>query len=389
MPVILSDMGIVCALGRGKKTVWEQAAAGSGAGLRTAWGVAGENPVLWGEVDGPLPAIGDPEYDHRCNALSALAAEEIREGIEAAVARYGRSRIGIVAGSSNTGIREAFEAVGKTLQTGRCSPDFHVSQLELGSPAAFLKKHLGLGGPAYTVSTACSSSAKVFVSARALIENDVCDAVIAGGTDSLCALVANGFHALSALSADRAQPFSRNRKGINLGEGAAFFIVERGSEGIALLGAGESSDAYHMTSPDPTGEGAKAAMLAALADAALEPAQIDCVNLHGTGTPHNDLMEGAAVAAVFPESTWCVSTKPLTGHTLGAAGAVELALSWLMLSGFNPGHALTPHVYDGAYDPEIPPLRLIPPGAKGKIRRVLSNSFAFGGSNASVIIGRL
>ena len=260
--------------------------------------------------------------------------------------------------------------------------EFDFEQIRLGTPAEYLQEKVKFEGPAYVVSTACSSSSKVFYSARALIENDICDAVLVGGVDSLCRFAMNGFYALDALSLQHTNPMSKNREGINLGEGVALFVMEKDKNGIYLAGIGESSDAYHLTSPDPSGAGAIKSMQKALEDAALNACDIDYINLHGTGTLHNDSMETLAVSNLFGKQTLCASTKPLTGHTLGAAGALELALSWLMLK----ENRIIPHVYDGDYDDTLPDIRLASGKENKVIKTILSNSFAFGGSNASVIL---
>jgi 3-oxoacyl-[acyl-carrier-protein] synthase-1 len=237
------------------------------------------------------------------------------------------------------------------------------------------------------VSTACSSSAKVFASARSLIFAGVCDAVLIGGVDSLCAMTLCGFSSLEAVDPNITNPMRANRAGINIGEAAVLFMLSKGGQGVQLLGVGESSDAHHMSAPEPDGVGAEAAMRAALADAGLRPEDIDYVNLHGTGTIHNDSMESKAVARVFGLNTPCSSTKALVGHTLGAAGAIEAAFCWIALNTQGDEVPLPPHIWDGCRDPELPEIRLVESGEFGPIRFTLSNSFAFGGSNCSVILG--
>jgi 3-oxoacyl-[acyl-carrier-protein] synthase-1 len=242
-------------------------------------------------------------------------------------------------------------------------------------------------GPVWVVSTACSSSAKVFASARQLIANGLCDAVIVGGADAYTLTVVEGFHALEALSQKLTRPLDAERDGINLGEGVALFILRKGNSGesgIELAGVGETSDAYHLTAPDPEGRGAEAAMRNALTDAGLTAEDVDYVNLHGTGTLYNDSMECAAVRRVFGDSVAVSSTKPLTGHCLGAAGAVEAAICWIALSN---ARGLPPHC-SPAIDREIAPFPVPAVGDESAVSTVLTNSFAFGGSNASVILVR-
>ena len=216
------------------------------------------------------------------------------------------------------------------------------------------------------------------------MECNICDAVLVGGVDARCDFALNGFNALGALSKKHTNPFSVNRDGINLGEGAALFIMEKGCCGIKLLGIGESSDAYHLTSPDPNGSGAISCMKNALSDANLKPGDIDFINMHGTGTIANDAMESLAVNTVFGEDVLCASTKPLTGHTLGAAGAISMGLSWLMLQ----YDFIIPHVFDGVYADDCARVHLSGKNENKEINRILCNAFAFGGSNASLIMGK-
>ena len=216
--------------------------------------------------------------------------------------------------------------------------------------AEFAARYLGLTGPRYTISTACSSSANAFARRARLLAAGRCDAAVVGGADSLCRLTLNGFDALESLSPELCNPFSRNRRGINIGEGACVFLVTRTPSAVRLCGVGESSDGYHMSAPDPDGRGAEIAIRAALAQAGLQPADVGYVNLHGTATLKNDEMESRVVARVFGTATPCGSTKSLIGHTLGAAGAQELGLCWLLLDG-ERGRRLPPHLWDGVSGP--------------------------------------
>jgi 3-oxoacyl-[acyl-carrier-protein] synthase-1 len=237
------------------------------------------------------------------------------------------------------------------------------------------------------VSTACSSSAKSLATAARWLEAGFVDAVLTGGGDSLCRFTIAGFSALESVADARCNPLSRNRCGINIGEAAALFLMTREETPVRLAGWGETSDAHHMSAPEPSGRGAADAMRVALARAGLSPADVDYVNLHGTATPQNDAMESRAVASVLGLDAPVSSTKPLTGHTLGAAGALEAAIAWLTLTGTGE---LPPHWWDGERDPELPAVRLVAPGERAARppRVVLSNSFAFGGSNASLAFVR-
>ena len=355
----------------------------------------GARHVPAGIVHAKLPEIAKPAFDTRCNRLAALALEQLSEEISAVKKNVPAERICVVVGNSNSGVRETEEAI--------CAGAEKVewARLELGGPAEFVRAHLKIAGPAYAISTACSSAAKAFAAARRLLESGLCDAAIVGGCDSFCSFVQGGFASLSLISANNARPLSADRDGINIGEGAAFFVMTReplpvsDSEPICLLGVGESSDAHHLTSPAPDGEGAERSMRAALADAALAPADIDYINLHGTGTPANDAMESAAVARVFGDGKSAdvpaSSSKPFLGHALGASGALEAAVCYLAISEkYNPRHALPFHPEIPLADAAIPALRRVARGETfPRIRTALSNSFAFGGSNASVILGRI
>ncbi|MFS8063839.1 MAG: beta-ketoacyl synthase N-terminal-like domain-containing protein, partial [Luteimonas sp.] len=229
---------------------------------------------------------------------------------------------------------------------------------------------------------------KALASAARMINAGMADVVIAGGADSLCAFTIAGFRALESVSAARCNPFSANRCGINIGEGAALFLVSRDAGPVRLMGWGESSDAHHMSAPDPSGRGAIDVVRQALSRAGLRSGDVDYINLHGTATPQNDAMEAKVVAELFGPGVPASSTKPLTGHTLGAAGAIEAALAWLTLAE-NPSACLPPHWWDGQADTALPPLHLVRPGetAARPPRHVLSQSFAFGGSNAAVLLG--
>lgn len=388
--VYLSAIGIVNALGCGVEAITQRLLRGdtSGLALSDAWLPSG--PARVAAVRDELPVIPSDcsDFDSRNNRLLLAAVNQIRVEIDAAIGRFGRERVGIVLGTSTSGIAEGEAAIAAHCVGGSLPAGFRYVQQELGSPALFLARLLNISGPAYCVSTACTSSAKAFVSARNLLRLGICDTVLVGGVDSLCKLTLNGFAALESLSADLCQPMSRNRKGINIGEAAALFVMRCEASAFALLGAGESSDAYHISAPHPDGSGAEAAMRAALADAGLSAEAVDYLNLHATATPKNDAMESLAVSRVFPGGVAASGTKPLTGHTLGAAGATELGLCWLALR----AGVLPPHIWDGQADADLPRLDLVALGRKFErtgSRVCMSNSFAFGGSNACLLIGEI
>ncbi|HSC84904.1 MAG TPA: beta-ketoacyl-[acyl-carrier-protein] synthase family protein [Pseudomonas sp.] len=392
MPSYLNALGLLCALGHGKQAVASALFAGDASGMRLQDGWVSERALTVGAVPGelpPLPASGSQPAS-RNNQLLLAAALQIESELRGAIAQYGPSRVGLVLGTSTSGIDEASRSIAEYLNHGALPAHYHYAQQELAAPASFLAEWLGLSGPVYCQSTACTSSARALLSAHRLLQQGLCDAVICGGVDSLCRLTLNGFTALEAISAERCNPFSANRHGINIGEGAALFLMTKESSPIVFFGGGASSDAHHISAPQPEGLGAQAAMRKALAAAGVAAEEIDYLNLHGTATSHNDAMESHAVQAIFPAGVPCSSSKPLTGHTLGAAGALEAAFCWLTLSEYNPRGLLPPHLWDGVADPALPSIALIPAGARLRRkqgRRLMSNSFAFGGSNVSLILG--
>ncbi|GAA0395275.1 beta-ketoacyl-[acyl-carrier-protein] synthase family protein [Pseudomonas veronii subsp. inensis] len=384
MTAYLNALGVICALGRGQEAVSRHLFAGDCSGMRGESGWVPERVLPVGGVHGEL-AIIPPELGQqssRNNQLLLEAALQIEGEIRQAILTYGPSRVGIVLGTSTSGIDEASRGIAHYLRDKRFPGDYDYQQQELSAPANFLADWLQLSGPAYVISTACTSSARALMSARRLLDLGVCDAVICGGVDSLCKLTLNGFSALEAVSNERCNPFSVNRNGINIGEAAVLFLMTREPAPIALLGSGASCDAHHISAPEPSGKGALQAMHKALASAKLQPGQIGYLNLHGTATQHNDAMESLAVASLFPQGVPCSSTKPMSGHTLGAAGALEAAFCWLSLA-----HGrLPPHVWDGQADPALPALRWAQTGELLEKRCLMSNSFAFGGNNVSLII---
>jgi len=389
----LVDLGLVSALGNTLDETWPRLIAGDQSRFTRRDDLIPGESRLFGQVLGELPAIPAPlaRYDCRNNQLALAAFEAIRGSTAAAVARFGAERIGVVVGTSTSGIAEAEIAIRTRRRTGHLPTSFDLVQLEFGGLAEFVAQVSGAAGPRTTFSTACSAGAKALVSARSLLELDVCDAVIAGATDSLCRLTANGFHALHAMSKEITNPMSRNRDGMTLGEGAALFLVTRDPGHIQLLGTGESNDAHHMSAPDPEGRGAETCIRSALDDADIRASEIAYVNLHGTGTPQNDAVESAAVDRTLGREVPCSSTKPLVGHALGASGALDIAFCWMLLQRREGSRLmLPPHRWDEQRDPALPPLSLVSEGASIDASRdsaVMSLSFGFGGSNCALVIG--
>lgn len=398
-PCFIQDYGLICALGEGKLAVSEALAAWQAEGIspldteHQALSDGRLTPV--GRVRSELPPVSDAlaAYDSRNNRLLLAALAQIQPKLDELKARVGADRIAIVLGTSTAGIAEAELAVAACERGASLPPAFDYRQQELGSPSEFLARQLALTGPAYTISTACSSSARAFISGQRLLAAGMADAVIVGGADSLCGLTLNGFDSLESLSLTRCRPFGEARRGINIGEGAALFVLSQTPAPLALLGAGESSDAWHISAPHPEGLGAEAAMRMALCQGGIDASELDYINLHGTATRLNDEMESRALARLFGEGETapCSSSKMLTGHCLGAAGAIEAALCCLLME---LGQAAPDQ--GSVQDPALVPIQLVQGGGPAfssksladPITLALSNSFAFGGNNVSLLLGR-
>ncbi|MGH8460323.1 MAG: beta-ketoacyl-[acyl-carrier-protein] synthase family protein, partial [Stenotrophobium sp.] len=329
------------------------------------------------------------EWDCRNNRLAWLGLQQ-DDFIDAARAlrkRHGAERVGVFIGTSTAGVHSTELAYRERHAAQGPLPgwfNYRTSQ-NCFSAADFVREALGLQGVALSIATACSSSAKVFASAHRAMQAGLCDAAIVGGVDSLCLTTLYGFNALQLVSPEICRPADAARRGISIGEAAGFAILEPGATaGVALLGYGESSDAHHMSAPHPQGEGAAAAMRAALARAEIKPREVDYINLHGTATPANDAAEDQGVVAVFGEKKPCSSTKGWTGHTLGAAAITEAVIALQCIEhGFMP-RSLNTQEKDAAIRGNV-----LLKTRKAKVRRVLSNSFGFGGNNCSLLFGRL
>ena len=343
-----------------------------------------------GEISSPLPELRANLKDYDCRnarlALKALNQAGFRSQVERTIVRHGKSRIGVILGTSTSGIYETENAYFDLHRDGVMPDDFsflttHTAQ----ATAEFLQYELDLQGPCFAISTACSSSAKALGAAQRLIVADICDAVLVAGVDSLCRLTLRGFYSLQLISEDACRPMDAERKGINIGEAAALLLLERPSADNAdrprLLAVGESSDAHHMSAPHPQGVGAAAAMAQALHLAGRETTDVDFINLHATASLLNDLSEAKAVTSLFKSPPPCSGVKGLLGHTLGAAGAVETIVSLLALeNGFLPATCGLQQVDAQC---QIP---VIASNIDSQPRLVLSNAFGFGGNNASVLL---
>jgi len=393
-PLALTAFTATSCLGRGAEPTLAALAAGR-TGLAPCTFETVTLATCVGEVPGvdaiALPA-GLEEFECRNNRLALLGLRQdgFDEAVRAAAARLGPRRIGIWLGTSTSGILEtelayrARDPVSGALPAGFRYRGAH----NTFSVAAFVRRALGLEGPAAVISSACSSSAKVFASAQRALAAGLVDAAVVGGVDSLCLTTLYGFHSLQLVAREPCRPFDAGRDGLSIGEAAAFALLERpggdlATDAVLLLGTGESSDAWHMSAPHPEGRGAAAAMRAALRAARLSPAEVDYLNLHGTGTPSNDAAEAHAVAAVLGTAVPASSTKGATGHTLGAAGGLEAVICALALShGLMPGGVNTQRL-----DPALP-VSYLRESRRAPLRRLMSNSFGFGGSNCSLIFGR-
>lgn len=405
-PIYLSHMGIACALGKGKKEVAKNLFAPTRLPfLKTRPLFSGkQSPV--GALPFDLTELPQEHasFESRNNRLLKVVLDEIGKTVQQAKEKYGSKRLGLILATSTSGMLEGEKAFTEKLKKDQWPKDFDYQQQETASPSLFAARYLGIEGPAYTVSTACSAGSKALLSTKRLLEADLCDAVICGGVDTLCNLTLNGFDSLELVSETPCMPFDQNRNGITIGEGAAVFLLSKdpdfapesnSSNTVVILGGGESSDAYHISSPDPKGFGAEKAITQALEEANLTPQDITYINLHGTGTPLNDAMESTCIHRLFGSETRCSSTKALTGHTLGASGALEAGFLWLCLAHQQDSLLpLPPHHGVETLDLSLDTIHLVAPNEVvdttdrplGKIA-LMSNSFAFGGNNVSLILG--
>lgn len=392
-PLWLSHFTATSSIGRGLQPTLD-ALRTRRAGLAPCTFDTVELATFTGEVAGVdavrlAPDLADFDCRNNRLALLGLMQDGFSDAVAVAARKYGAQRVGVFIGTSTSGILQT-ELAYRRLDplSGAFPADFVYGTTHNSfSVADFARQHLGLTGPAVVVSSACSSSAKVFASARRMMATGLIDAAVVGGVDSLCLTTLYGFNSLGLLSARACRPFDESRDGISIGEAAAFALLERlpaqlDETAVLLLGVGESSDAHHMSSPRPDGLGARMAMQDALKMAGLEASAIGYINLHGTATQSNDAAEAAAVSALFGPLTPCSSTKGATGHTLGAAGGVEAVICALALqNGLLPGGLGMQQL-----DPALP-LNYLQENREQRVSRVLSNSFGFGGTNCSLIFG--
>ncbi|NBI12287.1 beta-ketoacyl-ACP synthase [[Haemophilus] felis] len=403
-PLYLTQPALVSSLGDGVQPHLQTLLAGDVSPLRlsdkpfSSLHIQGK-ARFFGEVSLSLrafPADLADVHRSRNNQLLWHSLAQIETQIAQAIDRFGRQRIAVVIGTSTTGVDENIPVFKQgAAHQDWSKADFKQQQQFFSAPADFVAEVYGLQGLTYGISTACTSGARALISAARLLQSGLCDAVICGGVDTLSPLTISGFGSLSVLSEQRCNPFSANRDGINIGEGSAVFMMSReplDDQRIGLLGYGSSSDAYHMSSPHPEGEGAIAAFANALAHSQQSAQDIGWINLHGTGTRHNDHMESLAVAKIFGHQTPCTTTKSYTGHTLGAAGAVEAAILWAVISRqHNPNGLLPPQLWDKQADPDLATIHLTDERSRWQAGRRIgaSSSFAFGGNNSVLILGEV
>ncbi len=396
MELYLSKPGVMSCAGNNIEELWKSVTTGNQKNIKKVKACNDEEYFAARIADDSLQASG-ARYDMKIMRIENAALEQIADDVLAVKERYGADRVAVCLGSCDNGTEFSLANHRKYFAEGEFPKDYNIEIQGADYVSTFVAEKFGLTGPAVTFATACSSSAGAIIKASEMIMGGVVDAAVVGGIDIASDTTLIGFSALEAVSSEITNPFSKNRHGITLGDGAAFFVLTRehlDGSSVKLLGWGESADAYHMTSPDPSGAGAEKAIRRALEASKVATSEVGYINLHGTGTKLNDSMEGKAVAAIFGEKTVPVSTtKPVTGHTLGAAAALEAAICWKALvenQNNNDNIKLPLQVWDGERDEEIPELNIVDGksgAAKGNLKICLSNSFAFGGANACLVLG--
>ena len=386
--IYLSEPAVVTSFGIGVEKLWNAVLTGDNSAMKRVKVANGQE--FWAaRVDEIGLKASYGRYDMKIIKIENAALEQLTNAVEKAKTKYGAERIAVCIGSCDNGSEFSLQAHRKYFAEGVFSSAYNLEMQGADYVATFAKEKFGLSGITLAFSTACSSSATALVKAAQLIKSGLCDAVIAGGIDIASDTTLLGFGALEAISENKTNPFSANRSGITLGEGAAFFLVSRekiSDESIILAGWGESADAHHITSPDPAGDGAERAMKAALKSAGIRAKEIGYVNLHGTGTKLNDSMEAKAVVSLVGANVAASSTKSETGHTLGAAAAVEASICFKVLQ----TGKLPVQVWDGENDTELVNIIDTKKSFSDNLRKnyCMSNSFAFGGANVSLIFTR-
>ena len=388
MKIYLSKPGVISSAGTDLEELFASLVSGDQSGIKQYKTFSGDT-FFAARIDGSKLKPSTGRLDMKIIRIEEAALDQIGKTIEKAKSKYGADRIAVCVGSCDNGTEFSIAGHKKYFENGAFPEDYSIEMQGADYVSTFIAEKYSLKGPVCTFSTACSSSAGAIIKAAELIKSGICDAAVAGGIDIASDTTLDGFASLEAISEKITNPFSKNRSGITLGDGAAFFVLSKepldeSVPKICLLGYGESCDAHHMTSPDPSGAGAKKATEKALSNAKIKPEEVDYINLHGTGTKFNDSMEAKAVDAVFGTyKVPCSTTKPITGHTLGAAGALELAICFATIT----NNLLPPQIWDGVFDEEMPELNFINKNNNLHQTRIcLSNSFAFGGANACLVI---
>ena len=388
MKIYLSKPAVFSAAGKNTEKLWKSLLNGDQSGIKRYETFSGST-FFAARIDENALAPSSGRFDMKIIRIEEAALKQIENIIEKAKSKYGEKRIAVCVGSCDNGTEFSIAGHKKYFENGAFPKDYTIEMQGADYVSTFIAEKYGLTGPVCTFSTACSSSAGAIIKAAELIKSGICDAAVTGGIDIASDTTLDGFASLEAISEKITNPFSKNRSGITLGDGAAFFVLskeplEESVPKICLLGYGESCDAHHMTSPDPSGAGAKKAIEKALLNAKIKPEEVDYINLHGTGTKFNDSMEAKAVDAVFGKyKVPCSTTKPVTGHTLGAAGALELAICFAAIT----NNVLPPQIWDGVFDEEMPKLNFVNKNDDlHQVKICLSNSFAFGGANACLVI---
>lgn len=389
MAIYISKPAVMCAAGNSLEELWNSVITKNQSGIKKV--KACDNQDFYAaRIENSLLKPSSARYDMRIMQIEELALNQIADDIETAKKRFGKDRIAVCIGSCDNGTEFSVAGHKQYFETDQFPKDYNIEIQGADYVSTFIAEKYDISGPVNTFSTACSSSAGATIKAAELIMSDLVDAAIVGGVDIASNTVLLGFNALEAVSPEITNPFSKNRCGITLGEAGVFYIlskelINQNQKKVELLGWGESADAYHMTSPDPSGEGAKKAMENALKSAKISINDVDYINLHGTGTKFNDSMESKAVDSVFGDYKVPVSTtKPITGHTLGAAASLELAICYSAINNVQ----LPLQVWDKQKDAELPELNFVDESTdiQKPVKICLSNSFAFGGANACLVI---
>ncbi len=394
--IFISEPGTVSCAGMDKNELWDSLVKGRRTGMKKVQVRGGKKIYAASLREASLPQ-SDARFDMRIIRLENAALNQIGPSIEKAVSMYGKERVAVCVGSCDNGTEFSVAGHESYFSTGSFPDDYELEMQGADYVATYIEEKYSISGPVLSFATACSSSAVACIKASQLIQSGIVDAAIVGGVDIASDTALLGFESLEAVSPDPTNPFSKNRRGITLGDGAAFFVLSKDplfddGPAVVLCGWGESCDAHHITSPAADGKGAASAMRNALENAGLRAEQIGYMNLHGTGTLLNDSMEAKAVAEIFGENTLpCSSTKSITGHTLGAAGALEASICRELIKRHALGERELPaQVWDGVRDGDLPCLNFVDTQShyvSNQVRYCMTNSFAFGGSNVSLILG--